>query len=169
VKAALAIRRTFQSLAALALIMGTASAALAATSPMAACDKAPELQSLDVYLSDLSTTVVGHSIEETDTRTDEPAGPLPAPSAPVLDLGPRLAIILEDVFSAVAIETPPLQDDDRQPSSLIEAVPQDKSPLSPVAGDSGQSEGTERTETNAAPEKAATVPIFQRRMRRTDI
>lgn len=169
---AVATSRPLQSLAVLLLTSGICASALAATSPTTACDRTPTLQSLEVPVRELSTNAVGHVFDESDDGDGASLEPLPAQlqsPALILDLTPRMAIILQDVFSAVAIETPPLAQHDQEPGSVIETVPQDESPLSPVAGDAGQPESGEPTGQDAKSAQEQSVPSFQHKMLRTDI
>lgn len=145
--------------------------ALAATSPMTACDRTADLQSLEVPVSELSASVVGHVSVEAD-EDDETLIVLPAHSdtaAPILNLAPRVAVILRDVFSAVAIETPPSDSDNPATSFPVESLTRDVSPLSPIAGDAGTSESSDLTDQDSAIKEADAVPGVQRQMFRTDI
>ena len=144
--------------------------ALGATSPMTACDRTADLQSLEVPFSDLSAIAVGHVIADPDDQDDATIDVLPAQGqseVPILNLAPRVAVILQDIFSAVAIETPSL-DSAEQPLT-IESSPAGDSPLSPVAGDASQSDSTELTDPASGIEDVDTAPSIQRQMFRTDI
>ena len=159
------------------LVMGSAwySTALGATDSTTACDRTADLRSLDVPVSDLSASVVGHIAVEPGDANDESLNARPAQAestAPILYLAPRVAVILQNVFSAVAIETPPLNSPDPAQSFATESLSQDASPpsppspLSPVAGDASQSDSSELIDPAAEVEA---VPRFQRQMFRTDI
>ncbi|MEE8527902.1 MAG: hypothetical protein V3S70_04930, partial [Gammaproteobacteria bacterium] len=110
-------RRHIPFLAILVLGSTWCSTALAATGSTAACDRTADLRSLEVPVSDLSASIVGHIAVEPGNANDESLDARPAPAestAPILFLAPRVAVILRNVFSAVAIETPPL--DSRDPT-----------------------------------------------------
>ena len=158
-------------LAVLLLSAACCANALGASSPITACDRTADLQSLDVPVSELSANVVGHIVAEREDG-EESLDVLPTQSdaaAPILNLAPRVADILQEVFSAVAIETPPLDSDEPTQSIAIEALSQDESPLSPVAGDAGQPEPGESGDPDSTIEDADAVPTFRRQMYRTDI
>lgn len=156
------------------LVLGGAwySTALGATDSTTACDRTADLRSLEVPVSDLSASVVGHIAVEPDDANDESLNARPAQAestAPILYLAPRVAVILQNVFSAVAIETPPLKSPDPAQSLATESLSQDESPLSPlspVAGDASQPDSSELIDPAAEVEA---VPRFQRQMFRTDI
>ncbi len=146
--------------------------ALAATSPMTACDRTADLQSLDVPVSDLSATVAGHVIVEPDDQDDAAIDVLAVQGrseALILDLAPRVAVILQDVFSAVAIETPSLDSSDQTQAFAIESSPKEESPLSPLAGDAAQADPSELTDFASGIEDVDTAPSIHRQMFRTDI
>ncbi len=159
-----------QMLAFLLLSTSCCASALAATSPITACDRTANLQSLEVPVSDLSATVTGHVVVDPDDQDDATIDALPAQvrsEVPILKLAPRVALILQDVFSTIAIETPPVNSS-KQPLA-VDASPKGKSPLSPVAGDASQSDLPERTDPASGLEYVDTVPRIQRQMYRTDI
>ncbi len=165
-------RRHIPFLAILVLGGAWCSPALAATASTVACDRTADLRSLDVPVSDLSANVVGHIAVEPGNANDESlnAGPAQAEStAPILYLAPRVAVILQNVFSAVAIETPPLDSRDSTQSFATESLSQDESPLSPVAGDASQSDSSELIDPASAGAEVEAIPHFQRQMFRTDI
>ena len=166
-------RRHLPFLAILVLGGAWCSTALGATASTAACDRTADLlRSLDVPVSDLSANVVGHIAVEPGNANDESqtAGPAQAEStAPILNLAPRVALILQNVFSAVAIETPPLDSRDSTQSFATESLSQDESPLSPVAGDASQSDSSELIDPASAGAEVEAIPHFQRQMFRTDI
>ncbi len=146
--------------------------ALAATSPITACDRTADLQSLDVPVSDLSVTVVGHVSVEPGDQDDAAIDVFAVQGrseALTLDLAPRVAVILQDVFSAVAIETPSLDSSDLTQVFAIESSPKKESPLSPVAGDAAQTDSSELTDFASGIEDVDTAPSIQRQMFRTDI
>ena len=156
------------------LVLGGAwcSTALGATGSMAACDRTADLRSLDVPASDLSANVVGHIAVEPGNANDESPNARPPQAestAPILYLAPRVAVILQNVFSAVAIETPPLDSRDSTQSLATESVSQDESPLSPVAGDASQTDSSELINPASAGAEVEDTPHFQRQMFRTDI
>lgn len=145
--------------------------ALGATAATTACDLTADLRSLEVPVSDLSANVGGHIAVEPGDDDDESLNTLPAQAgsaAPILYLAPRVAVILQNVFSAVAIETPPLESPDTAQSLATQSLSQDESPLSPVAGDVSQADSSELIDPASAAEVEA-VPRFQRQMFRTDI
>ena len=153
------------------LVLGGAwcSTALGATGSTTSCDRTADLRSLEVPISDLSANVVGHIAVEPGNANDESLNARPAQAestAPILYLAPRVAVILQNVFSAVAIETPPLDFPDPAQSIATESLSQDESPLSPVAGDAPQADSSELIDPAAEVEG---VPRFQRQMFRTDI
>lgn len=166
-------RRHIPFLAILVLGGAWCSPALGATASTAACDRTVDLlRSLDVPVSDLSANVVGHITVEPGNANDESlnAGAEQAQStAPILYLAPRVAVILQNVFSAVAIETPPLDSRDSTQSFATESLSQDESPLSPVAGDASQSDSSELIDPASAGAEVEAIPHFQRQMFRTDI
>lgn len=165
-------RRHIPFLAILVLGGTWCSPALGATASTVACDRTADLRSLDVPVSDLSANVVGHIAVEPGNANDESltAGPEQAEStAPILYLAPRVAVILQNVFSAVAIETPPLDSPDSTQSFATEFLSQDESPLSPVAGDASQSDSSELIDPASAGAEVEAIPHFQRQMFRTDI
>ena len=148
------------------------STALGATVSTAACDRTADLRSLDVPASDLSANVVGHIAVEPGNANDESLDARPAQAestAPILFLAPRVAIILRNVFSAVAIETRPLDSRDPTKSFATESLSQDESPLSPVAGDASQTDSSELIDPALAGAELEATPHFQRQMFRTDI
>ncbi len=157
------------------LVLGAAwcAAALGATGPTTVCDRTADLRSLEVPVSDLSTNVVGHIAVEPGNDNDESLNALPAQAgsaAPILYLVPRVAVILQNVFSAVAIETQPLDSSpDQAQSFATESLSQDESPLSPVAGDASQSDSSELIDPASAGAEIEAIPHFQRQMFRTDI
>jgi hypothetical protein len=160
-------RRHIPFLAILVLGGAWCSPALGATASTAACDPTADLlRSLDVPVSDLSANVVGHITVEPGNANDES---LNASTAPILYLAPRVAVILQNVFSAVAIETPPLDSRDSTQSFATESLSQDESPLSPVAGDASQSDSSELIDPASAGAEVEAIPHFQRQMFRTDI
>ncbi len=157
------------------LVLGGAwcSTALGAAASTAACDRTADLlRSLDVPVSDLSANVVGHIAVEPGNANDESLNADPAQAestAPILYLAPRVAVILQNVFSAVAIETPPLDSRNSAQSFATESLSQDESPLSPVAGDASQSDSSELIDPASAGAEVEAIPHFQRQMFRTDI
>ena len=156
------------------LVLGAAwcATALGATGSTTACDRTADLRSLEVPVSDLSANVVGHIPVEPGNDNDEPLNALPAqagPAAPILYLAPRVAEILQNVFSAVVIETPPLDSPDPAQSFAPESLSQDESPLSPVAGDASRPNSSELIDPASAGAEVEAVPRFQRQMFRTDI
>lgn len=159
-----------QALAVLAI--GFATSAPAATSPMPACDRAPSLPGLEVPIAALTAIAVGHPADESEVRHGHAPEALPAPTpapAPILNLAPRLALILEGIFSAVAIETPPMQTQSQASVSAIETVAADGLTSSPLAGDAGRPESPQPTGPDSDDKAERSVPSFQRRMLRTDI
>lgn len=165
-------RRHIPFLAILVLGGAWCSPALGATASTAACDRTADLRSLDVPVSDLSANIVGHIAVEPGNANDESLNADPAQAestAPILYLAPRVAVILQNVFSAVAIETPPLDSRDSTQSFATESLPQDESPLSPVAGDASQSDSSELIDPASAGAEVEAIPHFQRQMFRTDI
>lgn len=144
--------------------------ALGASSPMAACDRAVELQSLEVRVSDLSAITVGHAIvdpKELDEATIDVPPTHDQSDVPILDLAPRVAVILQDVFSAVAIQTVSL--DSLEQPVAIESPPAGESPLSPVAGDTSQPDSVKHTNSASDIENVDAAPSVRRQMFRTDI
>ena len=86
---------------------------------------------------------------------------------PTVDLELRVADILQDVFSANAIETPPSDSSDQPPP--IESSSMSNSPLSPVAGDASQADSPEHANPDAGLDDVHSAPGIQRKMFRTDI
>ena len=80
---------------------------------------------------------------------------------------PRVVVILEDVFSAVAIETASSEYSEKP--LLIESSVKGELPLSPVAGDASQSESLDLVDPAAKIEDVDSVLSIQRQMFRTDI
>lgn len=151
-------QRTVLLLTTLALGTAWCASALGATSPISACDGA-DLQSLEVPVSELSPSVVGHIAAEPDNAESVDASPVQVQSTlPMLYLTPRVAAILETVFDAVAIETPASDSDGP-----------DDSPLSPVAGDASQSDSSVISDIASDFEDAEPASSYQRQMFRTDI
>ena len=166
------VRRHLPPLAILLLGATCCATALGATSSMTACDRTTDLQSLQVPDSDLTANVVGHIVVESDDENDESQNALPAQdrsAAPMLYLAPRIAVILQDVFSAVAIETPLSDAPDRAQPFAIGSLLQDEFPQSPVAGDAAQPNSSEPTDPASAIEDVDTGSSIQRQMFRTDI
>ncbi len=162
--------RHSQLLVVLMLSVICCATALAAASPITACDRTTNLQSLEVPISDLSAIVVGHVIADPEEQDDVTIDVLPAQGlseVPILDLAPRVAVILQDVFSAVAIETPS-SNASEQPLA-IEASPKAESPLSPIAGDASQTDSPELAAPASGIEDVDAAPSIQRKMFRTDI
>ncbi len=162
--------RQGQLLAILVLSVICCATALAATSPITACDRTADLQSLKVPVNELSIISVGHVVSDPDNQDDATLDMLPTQDktdAPVLDLTPRVVVILEDVFSAVAIETASSETSEKP--LLIESSVKGELPLSPVAGDASQSESLDLADPAAEIEDVDTVLSIQRQMFRTDI
>ena len=162
--------RQGQLLAILVLSVICCATALAATSPITACDRTADLQSLEVPVNELSAIVVGHVVTDPDNQDDANLNVLPnqdKSDAPVLDLTPRVVVILADVFSAVAIETASLESSEKP--LLIESSVKGELPLSPVAGDVSQSESLEPANPAAEIEDVDSVLSIRRQMFRTDI
>ena len=157
------------------LVLGPASwcaTALGATAATTACDLTADLRSLEVPVSDLSANVGGHIAVEPGDDNDESLNTLPAQAgsaAPILYLAPRVAVILQNVFSAIAIETPPLESPDPAQSLATQSLSQHESPLSPVAGDASQSDSSELIDPASAGAEVDAIPHFQQQMFRTDI
>ncbi len=163
--------RLIHLLATLVLSVTCCATALAAKSPTTACDRTADLNSLEVPVRALSVSAVGHIVVEPG-EDDEALNVLPAQgdsAEPILNLAPRVAGILQDVFSAVAIETPSADADHAVPSFTLEPTTQDESPLSPVAGDAAQAQSTDLYDPDSVIDEADVVPSIQRRMFRTDI
>ena len=159
-----------QLLAILMLSVICCATALGATSPQAACDQTADLQSLEIPVNKLSVMAVGHAVVDIDEQNDASVDALPAstsPEAPNIDLELRVADILQDVFSANAIETPPSDSSD-QPLP-IESSSMSNSPLSPVAGDASQADSPEHANPDAGLDDVHSAPGIQRKMFRTDI
>ncbi len=159
-----------QLLAILVLSVLCCATALGATSPLAACDQTADLQSLEIPVNKLSAMAVGHAVVDIDEQDDVSVDALPAnrnPEAPIVDLELRVADILQDVFSAVAIETPPSHSSN-QPLP-IESSSMSNSPLSPVAGDASQADSAEHDHPDTGLDDVHSAPGIQRKMFRTDI
>ena len=162
--------RQGQLLAILVLSVICCATALAATSPITACDRTADLRSLEVPINELSAIVVGHVVADPDKQDNATLDVLPTPGksdAPVLDLTPRVVVILQDVFSAVAIETASSEYSEKP--LLIESSVKGELPLSPVAGDASQSESLDLVDPAAEIEDVDTALSIQRQMFRTDI
>lgn len=161
--------RSLLLLAGLLLGFGWGSAAVGATGSLTACDGTADLRSLEVSVSDLSASVVGHfTPDEPDEEQAESLSARPAQttsSAPLLYLTPRVAAILDNVFSAVAIESSQSESDQPEPPSDVQPVLGDETALSPVAGDASKAESS----ADSVAEDVETVPSVQRQMFRTDI
>jgi hypothetical protein len=159
-----------QLLAVLLLSAICCASAFAATSPMTACDRTADLKSLEIPVSELSANVVGHIVAEPEEEKDEALTVLPVESTtPILDLAPRVTVILQVVFSAVAIETAPLDGNDSAETFAIDASLQEDLPLSPVADDARQSDSSEHGDPDSGLDDADPIPSLQRQMYRTDI
>ncbi len=87
--------------------------------------------------------------------------------APVLDLTPRVVVILKDVFSAATIETASSESSEKP--LLIESSVKGELPLSPVAGDASQLESLDLVDQASEIEDVDTALSIQRQMFRTDI
>ena len=162
--------RQGQLLAILVLSVICCATALAATSPITDCDRTADLQSLQVPVNELSTMLVGHVIAGPEKQDDANLDVLPTqerPDAPVLDLTPRVVVILEDVFSAVAIETASSESSEKP--LLIESSVKGELPLSPVAGDASQPKSLDLAEQASEIEDVDTALSIRRQMFRTDI
>lgn len=162
--------RQAQLLAILVLSVICCATALAATSPITACDRTADLQSLEVPVNELSAIVVGHVVADPDKQDDAALDVLSTQGksdAPVLDLTPRVVVILQHVFSAVAIETASSEYSEKP--LLIESSVKGELPLSPVAGDTSQSEALDLIDPAADIEDVDTALSIQRQMFRTDI
>ncbi len=117
-------------------------------------------------------SVVGHIVVEPDNDNDGSLNAIPAQAEcemPKLYLAPRAAVILQHVFSAVAIESPPSEFPDRAKSFAIESLPRAASTLSTVAGDASQIGWSGLTDPASGSEDVETVQDFQWKMFRTDI
>ena len=116
--------------------------------------------------------VVGHIVFEPGNGNDESLNAILAQAEcerPMLYLAPRAAGILQHVFSAVAIESPPSEFPDRAKSFAIQSLPQAASTPSTVAGDASQIGWSELTDPASGSEDVETVQDFQWKMFRTDI
>jgi hypothetical protein len=156
----------------MAVAFGVTLSAHAATSPITACDRTADLESMNVAVNELSLELVDHISAKSDREIGKALDMLPPqehPTPPTLDLAPRAANILEDIFSAVAIETPPLDPHDPASTFEIDSVSDHELPLSPVAGDVGQSESEESSDSESGGEDITTELNVQRQMLRTDI
>ncbi len=162
--------RHSQLLVILVLSVICCATALGATSPMTACDRTADLRSLVISVSDLSAIFVGHVVADPDDQDAASIDVFPAQGqseAPILNLAPRVAGILQDVFSAIAIETPSSDSSD-QPLPIASS-PERESPLSPIAGDASQTEAPELADPDSGIEDVDNAPSIQRQMFRTDI
>ena len=162
--------RQGQLLAILVLSVICCATALAATSPITDCDRTADLQSLQVPINELSAMVVGHVVADPEKQDDATLDVLPAhdkSDAPVLDLTPRVVVILKDVFSAATIETASSESSEKP--LLIESSVKGELPLSPVAGDASQLESLDLAEQASEIEDVDTALSIQRQMFRTDI
>ncbi len=146
------------------------AAALGATSPMTASDRTADLQSLEVPVSELTALAVGHVVADPDNQDATSIDVLPAQGQSeglTLDLAPRVANILQDVFSAVVIETP--SSDSADQPLPVPISPKSELSLSPVAGDASQTDSPELADPDSGIENMDTAPSIQREMFRTDI
>lgn len=146
------------------------AAALGATSPMTASDRTADLQSLEVRVSELTALVVGHVVADPDDQDAVSIDVLPAQGQSeglTLDLAPRVANIVQDVFSAAVIETP--SSDSADQPSPIRTAPNSELSLSPVAGDASQIDSPELADPDSGIKNVDTAPSIQRQMFRTDI
>ena len=162
--------RQGQLLAILLLSVICCATALAATSPITACDQTADLQSLEVPVNDLAAIFVGHAIADAEDPDEATLVVLPArgkTAAPIINLTPRVVVILEDVFSAVAIETP--SSGTAEKPLLIESSAKGELPLSPVAGDAPKAESMELADPSLENEDVDSAHSIQRQMFRTDI
>ncbi|MFQ6004602.1 MAG: hypothetical protein ACE5OQ_03785 [Woeseia sp.] len=165
--------RSLLLLAGLLLGCGWGTAAVGATGPMTACDRRADLQSLEVPVSDLSASVIGHfTPDEPDGEEAESLGARPVQrnsSAPLLYLTPRVAAILENVFSVVAIDSSLSESDRLDPPADSRAVPGDETALSPVVAEPSQSDSSLDASMESVADDVERVPAVQRQMFRTDI
>ena len=162
--------RQSQLLAILVLSVICCATALAASSPITASDRTADFQSLEVPANDLTVIFVGHAIADAEDPDEATLEVLPAKgktAAPIVNLTPRVVVILEDVFSAVAIETPSTEP--AQKPLLIESSAKGELPLSPVAGDAPRAESMELADPILENEAVDTDQSIQRQMFRTDI
>lgn len=163
-------RLHLQLLAVVVLSVICCATALAATSPIIACDRMADLQNLEIPVYDLSAVVVGHAVADPDDQDDSglEAGPAEGRSeVPILDLAPRVAVILQDIFSAVAVESPPLESPEGP--LMISSAAKRELPLTPVAGDASEAEPLEPASPMTEVGNADAAPSIQRQMFRTDI
>jgi hypothetical protein len=158
------------------LLLGIAGCgtAIAATNTGVPCDHVADMQSLRVPAGDLMVRLVGHSVAAADAEPEEAlaaldALPLQDASAPMLYLTPRVAAILRDIFSAVAIETLTRNPAGGQQAYAIDVLPQNDSHLSPVASDAATADAPESGDSTDGIEDMAGDKSFLRQMFRTDI
>ncbi|HLU06576.1 MAG TPA: hypothetical protein VKZ91_08470 [Woeseiaceae bacterium] len=141
------------------LAMAWASPGLAAARTSVGCDKvAQELQSLDI--DTLTIEVVDLSdVSQSPERSDELADSV----APLLFLTPRVATILEDVFSD-SVEPEAVE---HEKITQARETKDAKPATSPVVDNANAPD----MDASASPmyENAAILPRFQRQMYRTDI
>lgn len=121
-----------------------------------ACDEIP---SLEATVDSLSLDRIDHVAIETDLEASKPlqpaaSGKVSALSAPLLDLTPRVADALREIF-ADAVE----------PGKARDA---EKAPASPVAGATDVSDSV-TVPTEGAARNEGSPPMLQRQMYRTDI
>lgn len=162
--------RHLQLLAIVVLSVLCCATALAASSRITDCDRLADLQNLEVPAYDISAIAVGHTVADPDEPDDASLDVVPAqiPSEiPILNLTPRVAVILQDIFSAVTIESPSSQP--KETPLPIKSAAKGELPLSPVADDVSPSESPELADPVSGIEDVDVAPSIQREMFRTDI
>lgn len=170
---------TFRSAAIAAsalLATGWGSLALAAASSVVECDDvAKNLQSLEVAVDELSVESIEHIPADIDITASEPLEARPERSvvtSPILDLTPRVAAIIRDVFGQ-----PESPDGNVEEIQLLEnsgvqiGEPGKAQASSPLAGSANGVELPRSDDTEIEPDRSAdgdSVPQISR-MYRTDI
>ena len=136
------------SLAILVLTTALCATALGATSPESACDRTTDLTTLDVPVSDLSATTVGHvSIDDIEEEILYAEQSEEQPSAPTIDLAPRVELIMQAIFSAAAVDDQATE----------------------TADDATEADSAETADTSSVTEEEEARHSIQRQMFRTDI
>lgn len=155
----------------LVLLLG-ATAAFGAPSPLPDCHPRIDLQSLLLPMGDLSAGVVGHNTAASELKKNDEVSALPMrddTTVLMLYLAPRMAIILREVFSAVAIETPAPGSPPRYQRFGAGPLPVENLPPSPIASEAAQSDTPQLTDPVPAVEDAESAERIHRQMFRTDI
>lgn len=140
----------------LMLVTCWSGSAFGRTQTGVAAGASDEMPSLESTVESLSLDRIDHVAIETDIEASTPVVPVPSGkvTAPLLDLTPRVADALREIF-----------DDAVEPGKARDA---NKAPASPVAGAKDVSDNVTLS-TGGAGRDEGSLPMLQRQMYRTDI